>query len=101
MLPVYVPLLPWLSVLRAAWLVRTQQKQEMSSLNLNLSLQACPYLSSSSAALSVFLKNDPHRSGNRSIGQPSDLGERLRGDGCLQIGEALLVSHLIAEFGIE
>ena len=35
--PVYVPLLPWLSALRAAWLLGTQQKQEMSSLNINLS----------------------------------------------------------------
>ena len=40
-LPVYVLLLPPLCTLRAAWLVWTQQKQEMSSLNLHLSLQAC------------------------------------------------------------
>ena len=37
---VYVPLLPRLSALKAAWLVWTQQKQEMCSLNLNFSLQA-------------------------------------------------------------
>ena len=47
------------------------------------------------------MKNDPHRSGNRSIGQPSDLGERLRGEGCLQIDEALLVSNQIAGLEIE
>ena len=40
-LPVYVPLLPWLSASRAVWLVCTQSKQEMSSLNLNFNLQAC------------------------------------------------------------
>ena len=39
-LPVYVLLLPWPSALMAAWLVWTQQKQEMSSLNLNFSLWA-------------------------------------------------------------
>ena len=39
-LPVNVPLLPLLSALRAALLVWTQQKHEMSSLNLNFSLQA-------------------------------------------------------------
>ena len=33
--------LPWLSALPAAWLLWMQQKQEMSSLNLNLSLKAC------------------------------------------------------------
>ena len=38
-LHIYVPLLPWLSALRAAWLVWTQPKQKMSSLNLNLSLR--------------------------------------------------------------
>ena len=38
--PVYIPLLPRLSASRAAWLVWTQQKQDMSSLNLNFSLQA-------------------------------------------------------------
>ena len=40
-LPVYVQLLPRLSDLRAAGLVWTHHKQEMSSLNLHLSLQAC------------------------------------------------------------
>ena len=35
----YVPLLPWLSASRAAWLVLTQQKHEMGSLNLNFSRQ--------------------------------------------------------------
>ena len=39
-LPVYVPLLPRLSALRATGLVWAQQKQEMSSLNLRFSLQA-------------------------------------------------------------
>ena len=38
---VYVLLLPQLTVSRAAWLVWTQHQQEMSSLNLNFSLQAC------------------------------------------------------------
>ena len=40
-LPVYVPLLPRLSALRATWLVLAQWKQEMSYLNLNSSFQAC------------------------------------------------------------
>ena len=40
-LPVYVPLLPPLSASRTAWLVRTQQSQEMGSLKINLSSQAC------------------------------------------------------------
>ena len=38
-LPVNVLLLPRLSASRAAWLVWTQKKQEMSSLNLNFSIQ--------------------------------------------------------------
>ena len=38
--PVCVLLLPWLSALRAAWLVWTQQKQEIISLNLNMNWQA-------------------------------------------------------------
>ena len=40
-LPAHILLLPRQSALRAAWLVWTQQKQEMSSLNPTWSLQAC------------------------------------------------------------
>ena len=40
-LPVYVPLLPGQSALKAVWLVWTQQIQEMMSLNLHKNLQAC------------------------------------------------------------
>ena len=39
-LSVYAPLLPWLCTLKAVWLVRTQQKQEMRSLKLHMNLQA-------------------------------------------------------------
>ena len=40
-LPVNVLPLPQLSASRAAWVVWTQPKQEMSSLHLNFSLKAC------------------------------------------------------------
>ena len=43
-LPAYIPLFSWLSALRAVWLVWTQQKQEMSSHNLKLSLQAWSFV---------------------------------------------------------